>query len=173
MSSHSKQLLFTAVPFGIIMGIAWAVTTQWPIGLILICASVLAVFFGFTMTAFARSPYIRETTRPLLQPTEHILFEVPANHMKRLEAVGGWLFLTNERLIFKSHPLNLQNHEWSIALQEIIHAQPTHTFGIIPNGLRVDPRSGASERFVVAERREWIERITATRDSRQLPNAAV
>jgi len=35
------------------------------------------------------------------------------------EAVGGKLFLTNRRLVFKSHKLNIQNHELSIHLIDI------------------------------------------------------
>lgn len=42
-----------------------------------------------------------------------------ANHFKGMEAVGGKLVLTENRLIFKSHKHNIHNHEESISIDQI------------------------------------------------------
>lgn len=82
-----------------------------------------------------------------------------ANHFKGIEAVGGKLFLTERRLRFVSHKLNVQRHDESWALDEIASVEPTRTLGIIPNGMRVTLRSGGRERFVLYERRAWVEAV--------------
>lgn len=43
-----------------------------------------------------------------LEKDEKIVRRNRANHIKPLEGVGGKLFLTNFRLIFKSHFFNIQ-----------------------------------------------------------------
>jgi hypothetical protein len=161
MSSRIKHIFLTGMPFGLLMALFWAFIIGWPLSLALVMGLAAGLLFGLAITAFIASPVVRESTRPTLQPAEHILYDGPANHFQGIEAVGGWLFLTNQRLIFKSHRLNIQNHEWSLPLGEIRQVQTARSLGIIPSGLRVQSRSGQSERFVIARSDEWIRRITA------------
>ena len=42
-----------------------------------------------------------------------------ANHVVGMEAVGGKLLLTNKRLVFKSHFLNIQTHQLDVAFPRI------------------------------------------------------
>ena len=162
MSSRIKHIFLTGMPFGLLMALFWAFIVGWPLNLALAVGLAAGLLFGLAITAFITSPVVRESTRPTLQAAEHILYDEPANHFQGLEAVGGWLFLTNQRLIFKSHRLNIQNHEWSLSVGEIRQVQMARTLGIIPNGLRVQSRSGRSERFVIARPDEWIRQITAS-----------
>lgn len=116
--------------------------------------------FALIMTLFLQSRFVRNAVRIDLAPGETIQFQTPANHFKGIEAVGGLLYLTNRRLIFKSHKLNIQNHELSIDLSDIKKTDRFRTFGMINNGLMVETGSGGSEKFVVNDAANWIIQLT-------------
>lgn len=90
---------------------------------------------------------------------ETIIKEGPANHFKGAESVGGKLYLTNQRLFFKSHTLNLQVHEESYPLDQIVSTRRRNTLGIVPNGLAVHLKDGREEKFVVWGRGDWMKKI--------------
>lgn len=161
MSSQTKQILATCVPFGLFMGAFWTFFSHVPIGSAIVMASVAGLLFGLLMTNFANSSYLKQTTRPILEPAERVIYETPANHFKGLEGVGGWLFLTDQRVIFKSHSFNFQNHELSLLLSEIVNVKVSRTLGIIPNGLLIQAERGQPERFVVMTPQDWVKHITA------------
>ncbi|MGZ5283455.1 MAG: GRAM domain-containing protein, partial [Bacteroidia bacterium] len=91
------------------------------------------------------------------QPGENIVFETPANHFKGIEAVGGSLYLTSKRLVFKSHKLNIQNHEFSIDLVEIKSVDRYKSIGLADNGLSIITSKGVTEKFVVEQIEEWVK----------------
>ena len=86
-----------------------------------------------------------------------------ANHFKGMESVGGRLYLTNRRLIFRSHSLNIQTHEESYRLDDIVAIVRRNTLGIVPNGIAVRLVDGREERFVVNGRGDWISKIESAR----------
>lgn len=90
---------------------------------------------------------------------EEIVFEGPANHFKGIESVGGRLFLTEGRLRFVSHGFNLQRHDESYPLEEIVEVGPRRTMGMVDNGLRVALQDGREEAFVVGERERWLAEL--------------
>jgi hypothetical protein len=90
---------------------------------------------------------------------ETVLRHGPANHFKGIEGVGGKLFLTNKRLRFRSHKINVQTHDESYPIEMIASVEPSRSLGIIPNGLLVHLRDGHRERFVVAGRGDWVSSI--------------
>ena len=90
---------------------------------------------------------------------EKILKEGVANHLKGKEAVGGKLFVTDRRLYFSSHPLNLQTHQESYALNDISALEFVNTLFVVPNGLLVKLRDGREERFVLNGRDDWKKAI--------------
>ncbi|MFH1286552.1 MAG: GRAM domain-containing protein [Candidatus Magasanikbacteria bacterium] len=94
-----------------------------------------------------------------LQEGESIIKESTANHFKGVEGVGGKLFLTTQRVFFKSHALNIQTHEQSIPYSEIKSVGKRNTFFIIPNGMYVELLNGNKEKFVVFGRSKWISEI--------------
>ena len=71
------------------------------------------------------------------------------------------MYLTNKRLVFKSHKLNVQNHELSLQLSDIAKVEAYKTMGLINNGLVVTTRHNTTEKFVVDQRSEWLARLTA------------
>jgi hypothetical protein len=90
---------------------------------------------------------------------EDVVHQGPANHFKGIESVGGKLFLTSRRLRFRSHKLNVQTHDESYPLQDVLSVEPVRTMGIIPNGFAVLLRDGRRERFVVFSPGQWIETV--------------
>ena len=127
----------------------------------LLTGAVCGVLFGLYSAFFATSDWVDRNTKPLLKDGEQIVREGFANHFRGIEAVGGRLVLTNERVIFKSHPFNIQTHEWSVARTDISELEPARTFGIVPNGLLIKAKSGETERFVVRDREGWCQHVAA------------
>jgi hypothetical protein len=92
---------------------------------------------------------------------EDIVFQGPANHFLKFEGRGGWLLLTNRRLIFRSHGVNIQNQPLEIPIAAVRSAVASRTLGIIPNGLQVELLDGHHERFVVNQRNTWEQKISS------------
>lgn len=90
---------------------------------------------------------------------EKIIKEGPANHFKGIEAVGGKLYLTNHRIVFLSHDMNVQNHLLSVPYSEIVHVDTRNTLLFIPNGFYIQNRDNSIEKFVTYGREEWIQVI--------------
>ena len=154
MSSFFSLFLKAGLPFGLMMTIFFSLIYGWQNGLISGLASgflfglILAVFAVYQSSKFTKN-------RPLL-PNEKLIKEGPANHFLNAEGIGGWVYLTDRRFYFKSHKGNIQNHELTIPLQEIVDAEKTNTFGIIPNRLSLNLRNGKTEKFLVKGAKEWV-----------------
>ncbi|MCF7792771.1 MAG: hypothetical protein K9N09_02295 [Candidatus Cloacimonetes bacterium] len=54
-----------------------------------------------------------------LLENEKIILEDTANHIKRMNSAGGKLFLTNKRIIFKSHGANIKTYNLQFQLSDI------------------------------------------------------
>jgi len=117
------------------------------------------VFFGiFFGIGF---PYINEKLsgrfskkigmkiKPELELNEEIEIEGLANLFRGIEGVGGKIFLTNKKLIFKSHKINVQKGKTDIEYstkQEIVKRR---TAKLIDNGIRIITDNGKECDFVV------------------------
>lgn len=115
-------------------------------------------FFGIGIAASTFAFQKRLERDPPVVDGEEMLFQAPANHIRGIEAVGGWLIITDQRLLFRPHRINIQKTEWSVPLQELIRVEPRRTLGIFPNGLRAVTASG-EERFVVEDRMPWSREV--------------
>ncbi|MCV9385465.1 GRAM domain-containing protein [Reichenbachiella ulvae] len=117
--------------------------------------------FGFGFLFFMQ----RMTTRLMnniqiqLADDEIVRHEGGANLMKGIEAVGGKLVLTDQRLIFKSHQKNVQSGETQLPLTEIQEVIPRKTAKLFQNGMRVLNQAGEAFDFVVYEREVWLEKV--------------
>ena len=164
MKQSLKIFLLLWIAFGGVMGILfmWQAGPRFgvPIGL------VSGLLFASIMTAFAH--YQARKFRGLcpLEQGERLLKEGPANHIVGAEGVGGWLYFTTSRLYFRSHKINIQNHELVIALEQIVSVKTSGMFSIILNGLTVETRNG-TEKFVVQGVRDWAEMIVKTKPAGQ------
>lgn len=119
------------------------------------------IFFGMTLAVFK---YFQTKKFKKMDSTiPDILFSDGANHFSGKESVGGWLFLTKTKLIFKAHKFNINTQEGlSIELKDIVSVNPISTFGFIPNGLLISTNS-TQEQFVVSGRKNWIEKILSAK----------
>ena len=81
-----------------------------------------------------------------------------ANHLNQSEGVGGRLFLTNQRLFFKSHFFNIQAHEKAILLKDIISIE-ANSGGLFFRMISILLKNGSVERFVVRGRKIWADKI--------------
>ena len=118
------------------------------------------LLFGWLMGLFANSKRLAKDTKIDTDAGETILFDTGANHFKGAEAVGGKLYLTNKRLVFKSHKFNVQNHELSIDLSDIDKVDRYKTLGLVNNGLSVTTIDNKTEKFVVQQVDEWLNQLT-------------
>jgi len=157
MKVFLKTVLLTGLPFGFIMGLISLFQHNLKAGVIggIVGGSVFGIIIGFFVQYQKR---ILEGTLSLVE-NEKLIKEGSANHFKNIEGVGGWIYLTNNRFIFKSHPINIQRHELTIPISDIIEAKTSLTLGIIPNGLQLKTGEGKTEKFVVENRKEWVKLI--------------
>jgi hypothetical protein len=121
------------------------------------------VFFGIGF------PYVSEkfadrflkTTKiiPELELDEQIQIEGPASLFRGMEGVGGKIFLTNKKLIFNSHKINIQRGRTNIEYSNIKEVNKRKTAKLINNGLKVITQSGEEYDFVVNDRDLWFEKL--------------
>ncbi|OIQ30951.1 MAG: hypothetical protein BM564_01705 [Bacteroidetes bacterium MedPE-SWsnd-G2] len=76
-----------------------------------------------------------------------------------MEGVGGKLFLTNKKLIFKSHKINIQRGQTDIKYQDIAQIIERKTAKLIDNSIRIITTDLTEFAFVVNERELWIAHI--------------
>ena len=131
----------------------------------LIAGLISGVLFGWLIGLFANSKFVKQSTKIETGPDESIVFETPANHFKGIEGVGGKLYLTNKRLVFKSHNLNIQNHQLSILLTDIKNVGRHKTLGLANNGLSIVTAEDKTEKFVVEQAENWIKHLTEKMES--------
>lgn len=126
----------------------------------LFAGALSGLLFGWLMGRFANSKRLTKDTKIDTDAGETILFDTGANHFKSAEAVGGKLYLTDKRLVFRSHKFNVQNHELSINLSDIDKVERYKTLGLVNNGLSVTTFNHKTEKFVVQQNDEWLNQLT-------------
>jgi len=93
--------------------------------------------------------------------------EDAASLQRGFETMGGRLFLTNTRLFFQSHALNLQTGPTEIGLAQIRGTKRRlgkflGLVPLLPNSLAVLTASGAEFSFVLSNRSDWEAAIRET-----------
>jgi hypothetical protein len=137
---HSlNSLIFQGIFFGVSMGLVYP---------------YLIEKFGTRFTS-----KIGENIKPELTQDENIEIEGLANLFRGMEGVGGKTFLTNKKMIFKSHKMNIQKGQTDIPYEDIQEIIRKKTAKIIDNRIRIKTNDGNEFDFVVNEREEWIEKL--------------
>ena len=152
-----KRSVLAGIAFGFLYGIYLAFSRDVYHALIL--GPILGVAFAVTTYLFMTSKIVKQQTQIADLDDKDILRSAGANHFKNGEAVGGKLYLMSDKLAFKSHRFNIQNHALTIAIVQIKEVRFYNTLGVIPNGLVVTLLDGQTEKFVVANRKHWKEDI--------------
>lgn len=173
---NRKTRMRAGLSFGITTGIFFAIqnilstntssSKDMANGIIsaLAAGAIAGFLFAWLIGLFAKSKAVNESAKIETDEGESILFQTGANHFKGMEGVGGKLFLTNKRLIFKSHKFNIQNHQLQINLTDITNVSRRKTMGIINNGLMVTHHD-KQEKFVVENAEEWMKQLEGSRHS--------
>ena len=159
MKDNIKKILFAGIPFGITMGLFYGIISK-NLYLGILTAVFLGAFFGFFiwLFVFIQSKKLKKSSLELTGG-KGIIMEGEANHFKGKESVGGWICLTDNEIIFKSHNFNIQKHQTIIPLNQIAEVKTSLTLGFVPNGLQIITINGVVEKFVVNKRKTWIEKI--------------
>ena len=105
-----------------------------------------------------------------LDTNERILKEGAANLQSGTETVGGKLYLTNRRLVFESHMVNLRRDPTIVRIDTISAVTKCWTkffnvIPLIPNSLAVTTCEGKKYNFVLFDRDGWASAITSAKIS--------
>ena len=171
MTQTAKNSIIAGLVFGLLMSAWFAVSpvvlgwlgivtpTPFPIVSHVISGMISGVLFGTGCYLFVTSKTFKKQTQITLADGETVIYSNGVNHLKNGEAVGGKLYLLADRLQFRSHKFNLQNHELIIELPKIKEVLFYNIWGLIPRGLVVVLANGTKEKFVVDNRRQWKSQI--------------
>jgi hypothetical protein len=100
-----------------------------------------------------------DNIQPELLNDEIIEEEIFANLFRGLEGVGGKIFLTNQRLVFKSHSLNIQKGQTNIVYLDIDSIHKRKTAKLVDNGIKIITKEGTEYNFVVNDRDAVLKKI--------------
>ncbi len=105
-----------------------------------------------------------------LKQSEQLVKKGAANLQKGIETVGGKLHLTNQRLVFEAHKINIQDGSTEIKLSDIQSSEKCWTkflgfIPLMPNSLAVYTKAGKKYRFVLFGRGAWVAAIKAQRST--------
>ncbi len=161
MKDNIKTFLLAGISFGLIMGAFLDIVNNLYVGII--SGVFLGAFFGFFiwLFVFIRSKKFKKNSYEITGGNE-IIMEGVANHFKGKESVGGWICLTENEIIFKSHNFNIQKHQTIIPLNQIAEVKTSLTLGFVPNGLEIITVTDVVEKFVVNKRKIWVAQIRST-----------
>lgn len=132
---------------------------SWPLFIIHFVAFGLLFGYGFVIFIGRLSDHLLNKIDIELLPEEKVKQEGPANLFKGIEGVGGKLVLTNQRLIFKSHKINLQRGLTELQLDSITEVKPVKLSKLVKNGLKVLCTTGEQYLFVVHDRDFWLSSL--------------
>src|SRR5205809_520525 len=113
MKAFAKTALITGVafsiPMGLIAGFLFGVARGFSAGVTfgLVIGPTSGLVFGLAMAGFIAIQRRRFARTRSDFTGEQLLHDGPANHFLNGEGVGGWLFLTKERLLFRPHQFNV------------------------------------------------------------------
>jgi hypothetical protein len=83
-----------------------------------------------------------------------------ANMMKRGYALGGKLYLTNKRLRFCPHRINIETSDYSFPVSHVNSIEPSRAMGVVPNAITISLHDGRAIKFVVYDRMKWVSTIS-------------
>lgn len=161
MNTEKKLLIRDAFYAGIIFAVIFGLVQSFmsTIQFAAITAPIGGIVFGIFTYFFVGAKTVNEQTKIATFEGEAIIYSGRANHFKGAEAVGGKLYLLKNRLEFKSHNFNIQNHQAAIEISNIVEVSFYNSLGIVPNGLKITTKQGQVEKFVVSGRKHWKQAI--------------
>lgn len=152
-----KALIVSSIGFTFLFGIIISFING--INYAFVAAPIAGLLWGILIYFFFNSKKVKQHTQITGVEESDIIYAGGANHFKNAEAVGGKLYLLKDKLEFRSHGFNIQNHSFNIDLNEMEEIIFFNTLGLIPNGLKLKLKAGDEEKFVVNNRNTWKSAI--------------
>jgi hypothetical protein len=156
-----KTALVAGIPWTIFMLIFYSFGEDGLTSSRIISTVIGGIFFGLLLALslqyFAKKMFDKIVIET--DPSEITVKVTGANHFKGTEGVGGKLLLTDRRLIFKSHKLNIQNHQESFYLHQIKTVSKYKILSFINTGLMIQLTTDEVHKFVVDHPEEWVSLI--------------
>ncbi len=131
----------------------------------LLFESGIGLFRKFMQANVGQSELVKDVTTINADPDEEIIFQTGANHFQAWEAVGGKLYLTNKRLIFKSHNMNIQKQELMIPLSDIKEISRYKVYRLSNNGMIIYLKDLRKEKFALTDIDECYSLLSQTMKS--------
>ena len=94
-----------------------------------------------------------------LQPNEQIIKKGIANNLHGLIINIGSMILTNKRIYFATKPLNFQQYDLSLPLNDIQDVIIKNHFYIFPYGITIMCNDQTEQQFAVWKRHAWKNAI--------------
>ncbi|MEL6560461.1 MAG: GRAM domain-containing protein [Bacteroidota bacterium] len=123
---------------------------------------VLALFFGFVFPDFLAHTMSKSGMKntlgitPDLDENEAIMIEGPASLINGNAVLGGKIFLTGSRMIFR----NTEKEQIHLPYPSIKHMKVGKTAGIIENKLNIITLEKERYHFIVNQPKLWIEKLS-------------
>lgn len=133
-------------------------------------AAAGAAIFGLAVGAalaviVSRRERAEQTALPQLDPAERLLRQGPAECFEEPQGagesrVGGFLYLTDKRLVFRPHGAEDRGYELSLPLADIVRAEAAEVVWMHPTALHVHTTRRVEQFVVLEEEREaWVAAI--------------
>ena len=100
-----------------------------------------------------------------MSSSEQIVRDVAASMRRGIETVGGRLLITNKRLLFQAHALNIQKLPAEIPYNNISEIRRFKNLGIVNNGASIILNSGMEYKFILNKTGEIIKIINELLDA--------
>ena len=136
--------------YGVLMGLFGSNMTMG-----IIEGVIFGVLFTVAMAIFTKHIEKKsEHLRAEISKVRKIICEGPANHKKGVNAIGGWLFLSEDAIEFYPHKMNIGGQNIPILLDDILDVKTKS------NQLKIHTRSNETFIFVVNKANLWKQSIT-------------
>lgn len=119
---------------------------------ILGCVGGILFSGALTLLVIINSRKMR-SFREEIEKENTIIFEGSANHQEGKYSNGGWIFLTEESLLFIPHKINFNTSKVIISSKDMcnVHKSPNKI-----KGIDILCKNERIETFIVNERKRWV-----------------
>ena len=154
MNSKHIKIIKTSVQSGVFFSVLysgfWFLYKESSIKLFLF--NLIATFICWTFLVFFFLLWTNHKSskleRTLTEQGINIIYSGMANHVLNGESIGGHIFLTDDKIIFKGHGISLQKDEFEILLSDITTIETYKVAGMFGNGIKVVQQS-KTDSFVI------------------------
>ena len=167
MNSRLFKILKTSIQSGIFFSVSysafWFISNDSSVNRFII--NIISAFVGWTVLCslfllWTNYKYSK-IEKDFANQGINIIYSVMANHVLNGEAIGGNLFLAEDRIIFRSHGVSIQKSNFEILLSDIVSIEKYKVSGMFGNGLKILQNS-KTDNFVIgtptgADRKELLK----------------